>query len=479
MKTNNNVGRIFTPLSFCLFLFSCFVFFSCEAPEQWHEAKDTVAPGDVKMVRVENINGGARILYTLPTDNDLLGAKVCYSLTEGGGELERYCSAHFDGFDTEGYGEVDTLEIEGYGHTGKRTVTVFAVDKSENLSKGITVEIEPDVPAIDMMRSTLVTSSTFGGVKTEWKNKMGKDMAISLYTPDSITGEPILFDTYFSNDSVGKYVFRSFESVPTNFHIEMKDRWDNYSEPLDTTITPLFEERIWGKIDNVNIWSHLGLDDDTWADRGDLNNKPLLWVVNAYTWILWDNVVRPNNNQGNPPGWAYHGWSFTMADWIPGSTSPTSWPLYLTIDMGRKSILSRFNFTNRLRDPTYSADIPIDFEIWGTNDPKPVTPGDRIGNLNYWTSWSEVEGTNAWQNDWVKLANCKLVLSSGESKYRAGMALSADDVERSTTERGWDFDMDEGVTMPFRYIRFVIKDTNTGAKMFSLVEFRFWGAYSD
>jgi hypothetical protein len=109
------------------------------------------------------------------------------------------------------------------------------------------------VPAIDMMRSTLATSSTFGGIKTEWKNEMKKDMAISLYTPDDITGEPVLFDTYFSNNSVGKYVFRSFESIPTNFHIEMKDRWDNYSGPLDTVITPLFEEQIFGKTGNVNI----------------------------------------------------------------------------------------------------------------------------------------------------------------------------------------------------------------------------------
>jgi hypothetical protein len=147
--------------------------------------------------------------------------------------------------------------------------------------------------------------------------------------------------------------------------------------------------------------------------------------------------------------------------------------------MGRKSVLSRFNFTNRLLNLTYSAVIPVDFEIWGTNDPKPITQGDRLGNLSYWTSWSEAGGTDAWKNDWVKLANCKLVLSSGESKYRAGMALSADDMERYTTERGWDFDMDEGLLKPFRYVRFVIKDTNTSTKMFRIVEIRFWGAYAD
>jgi hypothetical protein len=102
----------------------------CAEPTDWHDATDNVPPGSVNNVKVENLPGGAIITYTLPSDNDVMGAKVVYSLSEEGESMERFAST-------------DSLELEDYGDTNEHQVTVYAIDKSGNVSAGTPVTIRP------------------------------------------------------------------------------------------------------------------------------------------------------------------------------------------------------------------------------------------------------------------------------------------------------------------------------------------------
>jgi hypothetical protein len=433
---------------------------SCDEPKEWDDPKDSSPPGPVTNIEVENLNGGARFYYALPAEPDILGAKVVYQLVKDGEYIEKYSTT-------------DTLEIEGYGDTEARTVTLYAVDRSNNISEGVEVEIAPLTPYIENIRRTMTVDAAFGGIKTAWDNSMRKDMSISLYLPDSASGEWALYDTYFSNDPIGVYVFRPFDAEPQQFRFELRDRWDNYATPMDTLITPLFEQQIYGRIDNVDIFSQFGDADGTWRERGDIHNADISPVNTRPFNLLYDNVWVPADASYWHPGWG-----MTIADYAPGLAGPIPFPLYFTFDMGKQSVYSRINITSRLRSPNYSADIPCKFEIWGTNSPQGVTPGDRMGNLAFWTSWAEVGGTDAWKEGWTKLANCEIILSSGTGKYTDGMALSESDLDKYRVS-GFDFDMDEGVFQPFRYLRFVVLGTNTNAKALTLREIRFWGAYAE
>ncbi|MGV8093125.1 MAG: DUF5000 domain-containing lipoprotein [Mangrovibacterium sp.] len=434
--------------------------YQCVAPEEWHDPADNIPPGPVSNVRVENINGGALIIYTLPNDNDVLGAKVVYNLTTGGELMEKYASN-------------DTIMLEGYGDTNEYTATVYAVDKSGNVSSGILVKINPLMTPIVVMRQSLRINATFGGVQMTWDNALKKDMAVSLYMPDS-TDNMVLYDTYFSRDEKGKVIFRGLESEETRFRIELRDRWNNSALPLDTTITPLFEMLLPGRQSGNDIWRQYGLDDGTFLDRGDIRNHVGFSGTVNRIFRLVHNGKRVN--EGGQTYW-HPGDHYAMGDFIPDASGPLVFPIYFTVDMGRKAVYSRFNFLPRNRNPVYSADLPCDFEIWGSNDPKPLTPGDRMANLAYWTEWSEANGTDAWKNDWTKIATCKVILSSGESKYRDGIVLSAEDID-NYTNNGYNFDMDN-TWDAFRYLRFVIYDTNTSAKSMTIDEITFWGMYSD
>ncbi|MDR1170552.1 MAG: DUF4959 domain-containing protein, partial [Prevotellaceae bacterium] len=201
---------------------------SCVELTDYSDPKDSEAPAPVSNVQVENLNGGAKITYTLPSDKDLLGAKVSYSLTPEGEMLEKYAS-------------VDTIELEGFGDTNEHLVTVYAVDKSGNVSEGVMETIKPLIPPVELIRETLIAGSTFGGITLSWKNTEHKDMGVSLFIPDPVDGEWTLFDTYFSNSVNGEVIFRPFEAVNQQFRIEMFDRWQNNAQPLEVSLTPLAE----------------------------------------------------------------------------------------------------------------------------------------------------------------------------------------------------------------------------------------------
>ena len=469
MKRNNFV------LAGMLLIFAV----SCVAPEEWSDKYENVAPDDVSNIQVENVNGGAIISYTLPSNvskKDLVGAKVTYSLTTDGELLERWSSV-----------EKDTIELEGYGDTSERTVTLYAAHKNGLLSQGVQVSINPLTPLIVVMRETMVVSSTFGGIQITWDNPTRKDMGIALYTEDSITHEMTLYDKYFSNGILGKTAFRPFESEEQRFRIEMFDRWQNFAQPLDTLLTPLNEVVIQGRDERGNpIWS-------LFDDEGTVNG------LNRYYYRCDKHNINATYNFTRVIAWP--GGSGVTTLWYPdsrgdfekyfpgqvvGSVMPYPW--YVTFDMGREAIYSRMGIFSYQRSPVYSATVPVEFNVWGTNNPKRVEDvedphgihpkGSREANQAYWSSWTEANGTDAWKNDgWVKLATCKYMLSSGDNKYYADIPLSAEDVY--AYQNGYEYEFNEGVTEAYRYLRWEILSTNTDIRELYLSGLRYFGSYPE
>ena len=174
--------------------------------------------------------------------------------------------------------------------------------------------------------------------------------------------------------------------------------------------------------------------------------------------------------------------------YIPGAAViNTFWPKYITYDMGRKAVYSSMKFLSRQRDPTFSAGFPVVFDIWGANeikaveeveDPNGIYPkGSRQANQAYWSSWEYTNGTDAWKNDWVKLATCIILTDAGENVYYENMPLSSEDIAKY--KEGYEFEFDLGVTDAFRYLRYEMHKTNGGNSFITISGFKYWGAYKD
>jgi hypothetical protein len=366
----------------------------------------------------------------------------------------------------------DTIVLDGYIDTNEHTVELFTVDNSGNLSLPVSVKIQPKTPPVELIRKTLKITPSFGGVYANWENPLGKSIDITLYTIDSV-GDRVLHDRYYSTAADGKYSFRNLEIKEQQIYIELRDRWNHYAAPLDTTLTPLFERRIPGRNElGTDIWNLYGWADNTNLYRGDVVKQ--LNTDSPFR-IIHDGIF---NTDGGGRWWGID--VTMMSRYISTGSTSYLYPVYFTIDMGKRASYSRLTYWPRYRSPTYSGWCWYEFEVWGVDNPKSITEigdGSQLDNLKYWTSWDEIEGTDAWKNDWVKLADCVIQFPSG-TPNNVNSVTSAEDIE--FVRSGFSFDIDPDKTgYPCRYLRFVIKKTNNGANYIQATELGFWGAYVD
>ena len=441
------------------------IVWSCDNVKEYPNPTDNIPPGEVTAIEVENLHGGAMITYTLPPDNDVMGVKAVYSFYEGGTEYEMFSSAFRD-----------TIILAGFPDANEHIINLYTIDNSRNLSEPVSVTIHPLTPPVDLIRQSLKVNETFGGVYLQWENIMEENIAISLYV-DSI-GELELDDTYFSNATNGSFSFRGFPNQTLTFKVEIRDRWMNYSLPLDTVLTPLFEQQIKGRNEaGAQIWYLWGFDNQECISRGD--NWATTGSNRVFT-VLFDDILYDTGNWwqlGDDCGFLRHfvpGW--------PSADNSYAWPVYMSFDLGRPAVYSRFKAFARARSPAFSAPMFTAIELWGTNNPKPLVPEltdeDRLTNLRYWTSWPEVEGTDEWKNDWSFLGDFTLTLPSGATL--SSDVLTAEDVQ--FVQDGFDFEIaPDKSNIPCRYLRFIIKRSNLvglrpGTQM---GELQFFGSYAD
>jgi hypothetical protein len=446
---------------------SAMFLWSCEEVKDWHDPTDSVPPGALINIKVKNVNGGAWVYYSLPADNDLLGVRAEYAFEEGE-ELHNVFSSAFN----------DSILIEGYANTNEHTVNLYVIDKSHNESTPVQVTIKPLTPPVELLRQSLKLYTTFGGIYSEWTNKTETDMAIYVYIKDSI-GNYTLHETCYSKTLNGKYTFREMRNTTQNFRIEIRDKWEHYATPLDTVMTPLFEEVIYGRdpVTLAGIWQRFGFDDRSCIYRGDTPGQSTesgRGFDRVYDGAAFQNsswwMTGPNGN--------------VLSDFVEGPENNYSiLPVYFTLDMGRKASYSRLRYWMRSRSPYYSASTLASFELWGTNEPKPLNTignGSKEDNLKYWTQWPEVGGTDAWKNDWVKLADCVIRFPSGANPFTTAPVLTADD--NAFIAAGFGFDIDPvHASEPFKYLRFVVRSMNNnhGGSQIQMTELMFWGAYAD
>jgi hypothetical protein len=452
---------------FLIIASSLFFVWACNEVPDMSDPKDNVPPGPITNPKVENINGGAIITYNRPSDSDLMGVKAVYSLTSDGQEMEMFSSIY-----------VDTIQLNGFPDTEERSIKLIAVDKSFNESVPVDVRIKPLTPPIQLIRETIEASATFGGIFVKWVNDFDENIALSLFYEDSI-GIMSYDDTYYSVEENGEFSFRGYDAVERRFRIEVRDRWDNYAEPIEFTTTPLFETEILPKDPNTGdpIWDiAYGLYDGTRVWRGDAMRAEgggwdQIWSGGRHTWGLMVDGVYDD--------WNY--WTHVkkpiLDNYFPDNTEDLTYllPMYFIFDLKEEVKLSRFKFW---AFPWNSDVFPDVVEIWGTNKTPKGGPRDFDNiteSLNYWTEWNVppyVEGKDTWKNDWSKLGDVQIRPTPSGAYYES--EWTADDRDRRWA--GYELTVDpEATAIPVRYIRFVF--INTEHEQCYIQEVKIWGQY--
>ncbi|PHN06524.1 DUF4959 domain-containing protein [Flavilitoribacter nigricans] len=277
---------------------------------------DSMPPGPVSNVIIENGPGSAVLRFTPPSDNDLLYVKAEYSLSNG--LFQEVRTSKF----------ADTLLVEGFGDTEEHEVKIYAVDGGENISEPVTVKINPTTPDVFLVEESIEMIPEFGGVLFRWKNSNNAPLSFIVYAEDE-DGEFSPVETVYSGVTTGSYTLRGFDPEEREFGIVVRDRWDNFSEVKKATLTPLFEQEL-----DKDKFNKIILEGDSDMDA---------WEG------LYEYAYDNNPNTFNHT-WAGSGW-------------PQQWSL----DLGVTARLSRVNVLQR-QTFFYRHGNPRLMEIWGTNE---------------------------------------------------------------------------------------------------------------
>lgn len=290
--------------------------------------KDSQPPGPVSNVTVVNAPGGALLTYTLPSDNDVLYVKAEYTLSNNR-KVETRSSSY-----------INQLVVEGFNDTSEKTVTLYAVDRSENVSAPVTVKVNPLTPDVHSVRETVTMVPDFGGVLYRWANENNAPLAFLILAPDE-NGVLREVETVYSGMTAGAFTVRGFEPEEGVFGVVIRDRWDNYSDTIKLNLTPMYEAKL-----DKRKFQKIVLDND--HDMAAWEGK--------YEFAYDDN-----------PGTFNHTWA------------GTGWPQQWTLDLGVVARLSRVNVLQR-QTFFYSHGNPRLMEIWGMKE----TP-DKDGSFTRWT----------------------------------------------------------------------------------------------
>ncbi len=398
-----------------IYLFLAFSFLNnCKEDSLSQYSNDSVAPQSVSGVVVNNLPGGVQLSYQLPDEEDLLYVQALYGLPNGTNGVTK--TSVFS----------NSMLVKGFGKTKKQTIQLISVDRSQNKSKPVSVEIEPlDSPIYGVLDS-LKVQEAFGGFKLSWPNFYKEDIVMGVLKKSETTGEFSYIDNFYSSEALAQKSVRGLDSTKATFGIFVRDTYGNYTDTLVMNLKPYFEEEIpKSGFVGLKLSSRYAVE----AYGGGLPSK------------MWDGITNVDNNL------------YYLKLSAAGQVGQIILPIF-TLDMGVKAKLSRFRLWQRV-NYLFALHNPRLFEWYGTND---ATVAANAEDLN-------------WQSNpaWVKLM-------SGESKrpsgLAAGAALTTEDTAYAKEGEEFEFPLDAPAV---RYLRFKLISTWSGSSNLHINELTFWG----
>lgn len=293
--------------------------------------RDSVKPGVVSNVKVESRPGTVKLTYSLPNDPDLL--YVVGEYRDKYGKLIQAKASFYS----------DSLVIPGFADSAMHTMSLYAVDKSENRSAPVVIDVKALAPPIFGVKTNLLLQEDFGGINVQFANPSEADLAIVVSYKDSL-GFFIENETFYTKLKQGAFTSRGLAPRPTVFAVYIRDRWNNRTDTVFKTLTPIFEK----EIDKTKFKSVIL--------PGDVANYGNGLVIEN----LWDGIISEGANM-------WH------------SIGNGGMPMHITVDLGVTAKLSRFTLWQRPGAYIYNHGNPKRYEIWGAVNPA------QDGSFTNWT----------------------------------------------------------------------------------------------
>lgn len=372
---------------------------SCQK-DSGHEPLTTgKKPNQVKLVKVENFGGGATIEYSIGDPNTLY---VLAEYAVNAGTKREAKSSKFK----------NTVTVSGFDKEGKFDILLYAVGEGEERSDPIKVEVNPGTPPYIQSFNSLKAEAAFGGVYISGLNTEGADLVVEAMVKNPLGKWESLNRNYTSAERIS-YSIRGLEAQKKDFAFFIRDRWQNHSDTLHATLTPIFESKV-----DMSKFSETNLPTD--AFEAVANG----WGLKQ----MFDGQI-------------------TNASF--GSKQNLVFPIHFTIFLKETFQLSRIKLWQRQElARIYNSTNVKRFKVWGSMNPNPDGSFDSS-----WTLLGEFEN--------IKPSGLPL----GET--------NAADMAQAKAGEDYEF---EKATVPVRYIRIQTLGTWANINNIHIAELELYGA---
>ena len=193
---------------------------------------DMTKPNVVTNVNVQNLNGAAKITYTLPDSKNLLYVLARYNINDN---RTRETKASY---------YTDTITVDGFARAQEYEVTLYAVSRANVMSDPVTVKVNPTTPNYQLINNNLVITPDFGGANFYGMNANRVPISLHMLVYNEATksyeeNEP----EYLSGDTIDVSV-RNLPPTPQKVGVYTMDRFGNRSDTVLKTVTPLAESML-------------------------------------------------------------------------------------------------------------------------------------------------------------------------------------------------------------------------------------------
>lgn len=384
---------------------------SCKKSEGYNTpiSNDMTKPDVVSNIKVDNFNGGANITYELPNSDNILYVLAKYKIN---GSVARETKASY---------YKDTVTVNGFANEQDYDVTLYTVTRANVMSDPLTIKVHPQTPVYKLVKPTISITADFGGVNVKASNPLKKEIGVIIVAFDPSTKTMEVQDQFFTKAATIDYSIRGYQNTARDFGVYITDQWNNISDTLKMSVTPLYEEL---------------LDKSKFSTYQMASDSPI-----GFNWPL-SNLW---NGKGDGDGW--HTEYGNKAPYVG------------TFSIGKTYKLSRFVLFERYGDDyRYRLGNPKDFSLWGSNVASP-----KDSQLPVLAEVGAVVG------DWINLGNYHF--PDPPSGLPPGSTNAADD---AFVKAGVNFNI--SINAPVvRYIRVAVSNTWSGGDAAHIMEISLYG----
>lgn len=207
---------------------------ACKEEGRYEPSRGGNPPGKVSNIKYEPLYGGAKLYYTIPTDEDLLQVEAEYFNENNQKFL--FSSSYYK----------DSLTVYGFSSVKEYSVYLYSVNRNGVRSEAEVIKVTPLEPAYTRVAKSIVVKPGFSSFFVDWENELSQNINVYIDFSYTQNGTSYSFTNVFASNLEKDRRFVSdlylSSNEPVSVQVRVEDTYGNITESIDQGQFTLLED---------------------------------------------------------------------------------------------------------------------------------------------------------------------------------------------------------------------------------------------